>query len=111
MPLPTLTPEQRSEALAKAAAARTARKQLLDEVKAGKLSLADVLGRADSDELVKKTKILAIVKALPGGHPVTGLPHRVADLRVHCDAHLLLWHLGDKGDRFPVDLRAVVEVA
>lgn len=46
-----------------------------------------------------------------GGHPVTGLPHRVADLRVHCDAHLLLWHLGDKGDRFPVDLRAVVEVA
>jgi hypothetical protein len=66
MPLRTLTPEQRSEALAKAAAARTARKQLLDEVKAGKLSLADVLGRADSDELVKKTKILAIVKALPG---------------------------------------------
>jgi hypothetical protein len=66
MPLPTLTPEQRSQALAKAAAARTARKQLLDEVKAEKLSLADVLESADSDGLVKKTKILAIVKALPG---------------------------------------------
>ena len=61
MPLPTLTPEQRSQALGKAAAVRTARKQLLDEVKAGKLSLADVLESADSDGLVKKTKILAIV--------------------------------------------------
>jgi len=66
MPLPTLTPEQRSQALAKAAAARTARKHLLDEVKAGKLSLADVLESADSDGLVQKTKILALVKALPG---------------------------------------------
>jgi len=37
MPLPTMTPEQRRQALVKAAAARTARKQLLDEVKAGKL--------------------------------------------------------------------------
>jgi len=35
-------------------------------VKAGKLSLGDVLDTADSDELVKKTKILSIVKALPG---------------------------------------------
>jgi len=51
--------------LAKAAAARTARKQLLDEVKAGKTGLAEVLARADTDELVKKTKVLAVVKALP----------------------------------------------
>ncbi len=35
-------------------------------MKAGKLSLGDVLDTADSDELVKKTKILSIVKALPG---------------------------------------------
>ena len=46
-------------------AARTARKQLLDEVKAGKTGLAEVLARADTDELVKKTKVLAVVKALP----------------------------------------------
>ena len=66
MPLPTLTPEQRRQALGKAAAARTARKHLLDEVKAGKLSLAHVLESAERDGLVQKTKILALVKALPG---------------------------------------------
>jgi hypothetical protein len=66
MALPTMTPEQRTQALAKAAAARTARKELLDKVKAGKLSLADVLKKSDTDELVKKTKVLAVVKALPG---------------------------------------------
>jgi hypothetical protein len=65
MPLPTMTPEQRRQALVKAAAARTARKQLLDEVKAGKLSLAHVLESAERDGLVKKTKILALVKAFP----------------------------------------------
>ncbi len=66
MPLATLTPEQRRQALAKAAAARTARKHLLDEVKARKLSLADVLESAERDGLMQKTKILALVKALPG---------------------------------------------
>ena len=66
MALPTMTPEQRTQALAKAAAARTARKELLDKVKTGKLSLADVLKKSDTDELVKKTKVLAVVKALPG---------------------------------------------
>ncbi len=60
-----LSTTQRAQALAKAAAARTARKQLLDEVKAGKTGLAEVLARADTDELVKKTKVLAVVKALP----------------------------------------------
>ncbi len=63
---PVMTAEQRSAALSKAAAARTARKGLLDQVKAGKLSLAEVLGKSDTDELVKKTKILAVIKALPG---------------------------------------------
>jgi len=59
-------PAQRTQTLAKAAAARTARKQLLDQLKAGKVALADVLARADTDELVKKTRVVAVVKALPG---------------------------------------------
>ncbi len=66
MALPTMTPAQRTQALARAAAARTARKQLLDQLKAGKVALADVLARADTDELVKKTRVVAVVKALPG---------------------------------------------
>ena len=39
--LPSLTPEQRAEALAKAAAARHARAELRDNIKAGKVTLAD----------------------------------------------------------------------
>jgi hypothetical protein len=67
MALPTLTAEQRRAALAKAAEARTARAELLRALKAGETKLADVLSKADAgDEIVKKTKVLALVKALPG---------------------------------------------
>ena len=66
MALPVLTPEQRTAALAKAAEARTARSKLLDAVKSGELSVADVLAKAENDEIVKKTKVSALIKALPG---------------------------------------------
>lgn len=66
MALPTLTPEQRAAALEKAAAARKARGELLAAVKSGHLSVADVLAKADIDETVNKTKVLALLKALPG---------------------------------------------
>jgi hypothetical protein len=67
MPLPTLTPEERQAALAKASDARRARSELLARLKAGKTSLADVLAR--DDEIAKKTKVTAVVKALPGYGP------------------------------------------
>lgn len=70
MALPTMTPEQRSEALAKAAAVRKARSELIAQVKKGSVSLADVLKRADAEDLVKKTKVAAVIKALPGIGPV-----------------------------------------
>jgi hypothetical protein len=66
MALPVLTPEQRAEALAKAAEARKARSELLAAVKAGDLSVEAVLTKAESDEIVKKTKVSALLKALPG---------------------------------------------
>jgi len=66
MALPTMTPTQALARAAAARTARTARKQLLDQLKAGKVALADVLARADTDELVKKTRVVAVVKALPG---------------------------------------------
>jgi hypothetical protein len=72
MPLPTLTPEQRTAALEKAAAARKTRSDMLAGIKAGTLSLADVFARADGgDEIVRKTKVLALLKALPGWGPKT----------------------------------------
>jgi ribosomal protein S13 len=39
-------------------------------VKGGKVSLAEVLKRADKEDLVKKTKVAAVIKALPGIGPV-----------------------------------------
>jgi hypothetical protein len=65
MPLPTLTPEQRADALAKATEARQARSALLAEVKSGALTLEQVLDRADN-EVVKKTRVQQVLRALPG---------------------------------------------
>lgn len=67
MALPTLSDEQRQAALAKAAEARTARSALLAALKAGTTTLEDILTKADAgDDIIKKTKVLATVKALPG---------------------------------------------
>ncbi len=63
---PALTPEQRAAALKKAAAARTARAELKERLKLGSLSLAEVLAQGETDELVGKTKVLAILESLPG---------------------------------------------
>ncbi|GAA4484063.1 integration host factor, actinobacterial type [Rhodococcus olei] len=65
MALPTLTPEQRAAALEKAAASRKARSALREELKSGKVSLVDVLDKADTDELVGKTKVLYLLESLP----------------------------------------------
>ena len=67
MALPTLTPEQRAEALAKAQAARKKRSELLASVKAGKTSIAQVL--AKTDDITKKTKVSQVIRAMPGYGP------------------------------------------
>jgi DNA uptake protein ComE-like DNA-binding protein len=67
MALPTLTPEQRADALAKAQAARKERSELLASVKAGTVSVSELLGR--SDNVTKKTKVVQILRALPGYGP------------------------------------------
>jgi hypothetical protein len=69
MALPTLTPEQRQEALKKAAAARTARKELRDAIARGDETIPSVLGRAKSDAVVGKTKVADLLKSLPGYGP------------------------------------------
>lgn len=65
MPLPTMTPEQRADALAKATAARKARSELLAQVKSGELAPAAFFGRTD-DEVAKKTRVVQVLRALPG---------------------------------------------
>ncbi len=63
---PQLSPEQRAAALAKAGEARRARAELKERLKLGSLTLAELLDQADSDELVGKTKVLAVLESLPG---------------------------------------------
>jgi hypothetical protein len=64
MALPALSPEQRQAALQKAREARAARSALLADLKAGTLTLADVLGR--DDDLARKAKVAQVVRAVPG---------------------------------------------
>lgn len=65
MPLPTLTDEQRRDALAKAAEARRKRAELKAELKSGRRSLRDLLMK-EGDETVAKMKVSAVLEALPG---------------------------------------------
>jgi outer membrane protein TolC len=65
MPLPTLTEEQRKQALAKAAEARKARAELKAQLKAEKTTLKDVLGR-QRDDIIGKMKVSSVLEALPG---------------------------------------------
>ncbi len=67
MPLPPpLSSDQRKAALEKAAAARRQRAELKDKLKMGSVSLAEVLEQGERDEVVAKTKIVAVLESLPG---------------------------------------------
>ena len=67
MPLPPqLTPEQRQAALAKAGEARKKRAELKHKIKLGNLSLKELFSQAGSDQVVAKTKVLAVLESLPG---------------------------------------------
>jgi len=65
MPLPTLTEEQRKQALAKAAEARRRRADLKGQLKSEKISLRDILNR-QGDEVVGKMKVSSVLESLPG---------------------------------------------
>ena len=64
--LPELTEEQRAAALQKAAAARRARAELKDRLKRGGTTLADVLKDADTNDVLGKMKVSALLESLPG---------------------------------------------
>lgn len=61
---PQLTPEQRTNALAKAAEARAARAELKNQLKMGSVSLAEAL--ASTSSTVGKLKVLSLLESLPG---------------------------------------------
>lgn len=63
---PTLTPEQRQAALAKAAEARRVRAEVKERLKMNSLSFTEVLAMAETDELIAGIKVLAVLESLPG---------------------------------------------
>jgi hypothetical protein len=65
MSVPELTDDARRAALEKAAEARRVRAELKRQLKAGEISLADVLARAETDEVVGKTKVSAVLESIP----------------------------------------------
>lgn len=67
MPLPPpLTGEQRRAALDKAGQARRQRAEVKEKLKAGTISLEDLIDRSSRDEVLGKLKVLAALESLPG---------------------------------------------
>jgi hypothetical protein len=66
-----LTPEQRKAALEKAAEAKAAKKRLLDDLRDGRVSPADLLSGAEAGNVrVQKLQISTLLRATPGVTPV-----------------------------------------
>lgn len=66
MALPSLTPEQRSAALEKAAAARKTRAELKEQLKRSGLTVADVLAQSEQDAVIGKMRVSEILESMPG---------------------------------------------
>jgi hypothetical protein len=64
--LPTLTSQQRADALAKAAAARQQRAEIKARLKHSGESLGTVLEMGDKDDVVGKMRVSALLESLPG---------------------------------------------
>lgn len=67
---PSLSPEQRQQALDKAATARRVRAEVKEKLKIGSLSLAELFAQADcgdeTADMLSKLKVVAVVESLPG---------------------------------------------
>lgn len=66
MALPQLTPEQRAEALAKAAAARKERAVVKNRLKNAQGSLREVIDDGRSNDVIGKMKVSALLESMPG---------------------------------------------
>jgi len=66
MPLPQLTPEQRAAALEKAAEARRVRAELKNRLKYSQGSIAEIIELGQTDDVVGKLKVIAMLESLPG---------------------------------------------
>jgi len=66
MALPSLSPEQRAEALAKAGIARKERADVKNRLKRGTATIAEVIKEGASDDVIGKIKVSALIESMPG---------------------------------------------
>ena len=66
MPVPPLTPEERAAALEKAGVARRRRAEVKNRLKHSGATLESVLRDGDTDEVIGKMKVSAVLEAMPG---------------------------------------------
>lgn len=66
MPLPPLTPEQRSAALEKAAQARRERAEVKNRLKYAQGDLGAVIEEGQENDVVGKMKVSALLESMPG---------------------------------------------
>jgi transposase len=64
--LPPLTPEQRSAALAKAAAARRERAEVKNRLKHSGASLSEVVRAGHTNDVIGKMRVSALLESMPG---------------------------------------------
>lgn len=66
MPLPPLTPEQRTAALEKAAQARRERAEVKNRLKYAQGDLGAVIKEGQENDVVGKMKVSALLESMPG---------------------------------------------
>ncbi|WP_168581252.1 integration host factor, actinobacterial type [Gephyromycinifex aptenodytis] len=66
MALPQLTPEQRADALEKAAAARRQRAAVKSDLKTSAVSLKSVIADGKKDDVIGKMKVSSLLESMPG---------------------------------------------
>ncbi len=66
MALPPLTPEERAAALEKAARARKERAEVKDRLKRGSVTLPEILMQSQTDDVIGRMKVSALLESLPG---------------------------------------------
>ncbi len=100
MPVPpALTPEQRAQALIKAAQSRRARADVKAKVKSGEMGISDVLILAKTDEAIAKMRVSELLESLPGVGKIRAAalmerlaissPRRIQGLGIHQRAELI----------------------
>ena len=63
---PQITAEQRQAALEKAAIVRAQRAEIKAQIKKRDLTLAELLERASTEDVVAKMRVLPVIESLPG---------------------------------------------